>query len=661
MPSIDELFDQMEEQGIETYVEEIEYCIIDADTRQISTPLSVQTIGVESDEKTNRLYFQCPKIVGDNVDLIQYQLRINYQNANGEKDQYIVTDVNESGDNITFSWLLSRKVTAYAGDIKFIVCAVKVDDTKITNEWNTTLATITSLQGLEIEDVQPEQNEMDVIAQLMQLVTSTSQQAIQNVGVAEQSAITAIQSQQTTSISAVQSASNNAIDKIEQAGDDILNSIPSTYTELYEMSEETNRIVKQMKAQIDGGEAADEYVVGLEVDYENKTFIRLMGASGKNAGEDFGSFFVFGGRKRCNVDDGGNILAWYGDADYKEDGTNGQVMVYQPKVYYRVVPLKLEKLEDCEGYRGLKVQYYVTDRPLIGFKLHPAFCMAGKEIDYILLSAYEGTLYDVSESSYITDDSQVAVFIEDKLCSVAGSKPISGKAQNLTRANAEQLAKNRGEGWHIDFLQTVSLEQLLEIIEMGMLDIQTAIGPGVTSVQDTSTTDNNSVITGGTSELGNDTGSEEGTTGQVSVTYRGRENVYGNIWKFIEGVNIHGDGTQKGGVLYVCNDFDFTELKNNENYEKVGFCVSNTSGYTEFFGYDKDHDYLFFATDVLSSGSDSPVKDYLYVTQNLNGYRVAHLGGSWNHGASSGLFYWHLGSGVSGRGLGIGCRLVYIP
>lgn len=495
----------------------------------------------------------------------------------------------------------------------------------------------------------------------MALVTSTSEQAVSDVGEAKQDAITAIQLQQSTSIATVQSASNNAVDVIEKAGENTLASIPSTYTELYEMSEETNRVVKQIKEQIDGGEAVDDYVAGIEVDYENQTFTRLMGASGKNAGADFDDFLVFGGRKRCNVDDNGNIVAWYGDEDYTEDGTNGQVMVYQPKVYYRVVPLKLEKLEDCEGYRGLKVQYYVTDRPLIGFKLHPAFCMAGKEIDHILLSAYEGILYDVSESSYITDDSQVAVFTEDKLCSVSGSKPISGKTQKLTRANAEQLAKNRGVGWHIDFLQTVSLEQLLEIIEMGMLDMQTAIGAGVTSVSDTPNTDNNSVITGGTSSLGNNTGSASGTSGQVSVSYRGRENVYGNIWKFIDGINVYGNGSQKGGVPYVCNDLEFEESKNSGNYEKVDFCISNSNGYIKYFGYDRKHDYLFFATDILGLSSNSPVKDYLNISQNLNGYRAALLGGYWSIGTTAGLFYWYLDVGVSHRARGVGCRLVYIP
>ena len=640
MPSIKELFDQLEEQGIEAYAEE-QYCVIDADTRQISIPVNVSVVGVESDQNTNRLYFMSPKIVGDNIDLTDYQLRINYQNANGEKDQYLVVDVTENSDNIIFSWLLSRKVTAYAGDIQFIVCAVKVNNTEITNEWNTTLATITSLQGLEVDEPSPTEEESDTISQLIQMMEDSVLQT--------QNAVTTVTSLKTQ---VEQEAS-----QVEQ----MYNSLQTGYTELYKVSEETNRVVKQIKEQIDGGEAVDDYVVGIEVDYENQTFTRLMGASGKNAGADFDDFLVFGGRKRCNVDDNGNIVAWYGDEDYTEDGTNGQVMVYQPKVYYRVVPLKLEKLEDCEGYRGLKVQYYVTDRPLIGFKLHPAFCMAGKEIDHILLSAYEGTLYDVSESSYITDDSQVAVFTEDKLCSVSGSKPISGKTQNLTRANAEQLAKNRGVGWHIDFLQTASLEQLLEIIEMGKLDMQTAIGAGVTSISDTPSTENNSVITGGTSSLGNATGSAGGTSGQVSVSYRGRENIYGNIWKFIDGVNIYGDGSQNGGIPYVCNDLEFEESKNSGNYEKIGFCVSSSNGYVKYFGYDRKYDYLFFATDVLSSVSDSPVKDYFYVTQNLNGYRVVPLGGIWANGAYAGLFSLSLTADVSYRSRTIGCRLVYIP
>ena len=690
--AMDEVISEMLNEQIEVMadtgnaVKEGIYVTVDPETRQMTIPEEYSILGVESDEKTERVWFQFPKVVGDNIDLTTLQLRVNYQNANNEADQYIVEDVEAQGDNIVFSWLLRRKVTKYQGVVRFIVCAVKVESdpgATVTNEWNTTLAQATVLEGLEIIDVQPEQDEMDVIAQLMALVKSTSEQAVSEVGDAKQSAISsiqsqqstsiaavqsqqstsiaAVQSQQSTSIAAVQSASNNAVDAIEQAGDDTIASIPSTYTELYEMSEETNRIVKQIKKQIEGGEASDDYVVGLEVNYENATYTRLMGAVGKTAGEDFDDFLVFGGRKRCNVDDSGNIVAWYGDEDYAEDGTNGQVMVYQPKVYYRVVPVKLQKIEDGEGYRGLKMQYYVTDRPLIGFKLHPAFCMGGKESDYILLSAYEGSLYDTSALLYVSDDSQVAVFTEDKLCSLAGMKPISGKTQNLTRANAEQLAANRGVGWHIDFAQTVALEQLMELVEMGTLDMQTAIGQGVVSVPDTPNTDNNSIGTGATSSLGNTTGVASGTSGQSSVSYRGRENIYGNIWKFVNGINIYGDGSNKGGIPYVSKNLNFAESKNTDNYEKVKYYVTNTNGYIKYFGYDEEKDYLFFATDVISSSWGSVSKDYTYVSSNLNGYRVAPLGGNWTNGSRAGLFAWSLGDGVSHRHRNVGCRLVFIP
>jgi hypothetical protein len=43
---------------------------------------------------------------------------------------------------------------------------------------------------------------------------------------------------------------------------------------------------------------------------------------------------MYGGRMRCNVTDDGTITAFYGDSNYADDGSNGQVMVYQPKFYY---------------------------------------------------------------------------------------------------------------------------------------------------------------------------------------------------------------------------------------------------------------------------------------------------------------------------------------
>ena len=185
----EELLAQMESEIMPLSVESPDKCVIDPESREIIIPETYQILGVESDEKTERIEFQCHKIVGDNIDLSKYQLRINYQNANGDKDQYIVEDVETKGDNIEFSWLLSRKVTMYRGTVNFVVCAVKVSGETIQNEWNTTLATSQVLEGLEVDTPEPTEEQSDVIAQLMQMVQNTSAQAVQAVQDAEQTAI----------------------------------------------------------------------------------------------------------------------------------------------------------------------------------------------------------------------------------------------------------------------------------------------------------------------------------------------------------------------------------------------------------------------------------------------------------------------------------------
>jgi len=86
-----------------------------------------------------------------------------------------------------------------------------------------------------------------------------------------------------------------------------------------------------------GGYTANN-ALGLEVDYDNKSFTRIQQAHGLNAGSAFDSYIMYGGRKRCNVADDGTINAFYGENGYTEDGSNGQVMVYQPKFYYQRIP-----------------------------------------------------------------------------------------------------------------------------------------------------------------------------------------------------------------------------------------------------------------------------------------------------------------------------------
>lgn len=424
------------------------------------------------------------------------------------------------------------------------------------------------------------------------------------------------------------------------------------------------------------GITADD-IVGIQVDYKNKTFKRLAGAANLTKGSDFDKFTMFGGRKRCNVADDGSIVAWYGDADYKEDGSMGQVMVYQPKFYYLVCPVEYDPIDTGIGYHLRKANYYVSEKPRAGFRLHPAFYDAsGNEIDYFLTSAYEGSIYDASASAYLLNDEQVMNTGEDKFSSIAGARPASGSSQNLTRPNIEAMAQNRGTNWHGDLIKQVSAEQMLMIIEMGMMNLQTAIAQGVVSLPWTTgsdTTSSYAAATGSTASLGNGTGRAEKTTtyeggvakeytvdGKTSVCWRGKENFWGNIWKFVYGINIWGNGKMGGGQPYICSDFSFAESKNSGNYEPAGFTVTPKEGYISAMGYSTACDWLFIASECLGNSS-LPVGDYTYITVNLNGYRIARLGGGWALWDNAGGFCWYLDYGVGDRARYVGGRLVYIP
>lgn len=404
----------------------------------------------------------------------------------------------------------------------------------------------------------------------------------------------------------------------------------------------------------------DNDIIGLHADFENNIFTRLGAASGKNAGADFDVFSMYGGRKRCNVLDDGTITAYYGDTNFAEDGSNGQVMVYQPKFYYKVVPLKLDTQTEGCGYHLRSANYYISSVPKIGFKLHPAFYDEnGKPVDYILLSAYEGCVFDSSANSYLQNDEQVTDFSTDKLSSIAGVKPCSGKSQNLIRKNAEQLAENRGKGWHCHTIKAESANQMLMTIEFAAFNLQEFIDLGVVSIPDNNI-DNLAVNTGETAGLGNFTGNADGISGRTSISYRGMENPWGNMYKFIAGINTFMDAN---GVFhgYLCSNFAFSEDKNTENYNDIGFTFANNDGFVSAFGYDPEYDWLYLVSETQSADC-LPVNDYFWCKSTmLNSWRIFRSGGYWYDSLRAGAFSNRPDSGTYAKGRAITGRILYIP
>ena len=427
----------------------------------------------------------------------------------------------------------------------------------------------------------------------------------------------------------------------------------------------------------------DSHIYGVEVDFKNKRFTRLAGAYGKTGGHAFDGVHCFGGRRRCNVTDSGKVVAYYGDAAFTTTGaltqsvtiesgpnagtyaagTKVQVMVEQPRFYYKVVPLDMDIITEGEnhGHHLRKARYYVCDEPETGFKLHPAFIENGHTNDCIYLSAFEGTLYDASAAAYILDDAQVADFAADSLCSIANAKPLSGLTQNATRANVRKLAQKRGSGWEQQYAATMACSQMLMLIEYGSFNIQSAIGNGAVSKTDDSKT-NMAENTGATVSLGNDSGVVVNASGIQNVSYRGEENLWGNIWKWVDGINENNptpsDAAGLYGTLYVA-DHGFTDNTGDAPYQNTDIHPCYGEGYVSAFGYSEAFDYLFIPTEH-NGNTAVPVGDYYW---NYNaGWRVARSGGGWWCGGGvSGPFSLALYGDSGGRARYVGGRLVYVP
>ena len=439
---------------------------------------------------------------------------------------------------------------------------------------------------------------------------------------------------------------------------------------------ETNANLSDLKAYI--GYTSDD-ILGLQADFENKVFTRLSAAVGKNAGSDFDVFPMYGGRRRVVVDSDGEIDDSIAPASVTETDYDYDVMVYQPKFYYKVVPLKLEKQSGGTGYHIRKANYYITSTPHAGFKVHPLFIDAnGNEVDYVLLSAYEASYLHAETGNYHyfsdgTDTNTNIDWAHDVLKSMPGVKPISGQRKAMTKANMEALAQRKSSNWHLDTIKSVSANQLLMIIEMGQFNTQAAMGSGVNDTPNNGAY-NCSSLTGSTASLGNATGMAAETTyesagnetvnttnGKLSVSYRGLENPWGNIWKHVNGINLWGNGEMGGGQAYIADNFSFDEEAHSGNYHPAGFTIANTGGWISAFAYgNEDFDWLFMPSET-SGNSAVPVGDRYYGTEKMNGYYIIRHGGYWNSGSAAGGFLLNCLGPSGSKANSIGGRLLYVP
>ncbi len=432
---------------------------------------------------------------------------------------------------------------------------------------------------------------------------------------------------------------------------------------------DSSKDIKELKMYIG---YTEEDIYGVEVDFVNKRFTRLAGAKYKTGGDSFDDVIAYGGRRRCNVTDSGVVVAYYGDVGYSESGvlkqaiikggvtyplgTKVQVMVEQPKFYYKVVPLELEKIVNGLGFHMRKARYYLSDTKKSGFKLHPAFIQNGIEKNYIYLAAYEGCTWDVSANIYNINDTQNVDFTNDILSSVAGAKPTSGVTQTgATRAGFRKISTVRGTGWGQQTVQSTTATELLFLIEYASFNMQTSIGTGVTNKIDDGIT-SMTEITGATTNLGNKTGVVTNSNGFNVISYRGEENYYGNIFTWVDGININAKGIHE---VYIAEN-GFADNVITGVYKNAGITLSKVDGYISAFCYNENYDWLFLASETIGN-SLLPVGDPFFQNYSTNDILAPTFGGSWNYGQGAGGFCWHVTNVSNFYYPYIGGRLLYIP
>lgn len=154
----------------------MEYLIIDPSTRKIAIPKSEQLFGVYGEGNIERKYFKCPKIVGDNVDLSDCYIFVNYYTAKGLPGKYTVKDVKVDGENITFSWELKPHIFD-ANEDTSIYFAVEAKNKDKVEVFRTSPATGKAKETIDT-DKEIEETHADVILDLISRVDTLEKEPI---------------------------------------------------------------------------------------------------------------------------------------------------------------------------------------------------------------------------------------------------------------------------------------------------------------------------------------------------------------------------------------------------------------------------------------------------------------------------------------------------
>ena len=255
------------------------------------------------------------------------------------------------------------------------------------------------------------------------------------------------------------------------------------------------------------------------------------------------------------------VTAWYGDANFKFDGSNGEVLTYIPGFYYK-----------REVVNGLEYQYiskYEQD-------------------EYSYSEPFSVGRYKISEDTSDTSDIK-------SIHSVSGKMPLTNYNIGYFRESASKLGSDFSVldyHWYI--------LQMLYLVEYADYDSQTKLGKGV--LYDYFTGNYPDVIAvGSTDSLGMQSGCLV-NDGLHSMIYRGIEDIYGNTEDYIDGINI------KDYQAYINYDFTtYQSYKFDDNYKEINYTITQRGPavYITGIGYDSNNPLIGLPTGIQESSNES--------------------------------------------------------
>lgn len=375
------------------------------------------------------------------------------------------------------------------------------------------------------------------------------------------------------------------------------------------------------------------------------------------------------------------INAYYGDPTFKFDGTNGEVLTRIPEFYW--------KREIINGYEYI----YIADYAIAGFNKSEEFSVGRYDacIDEDgKLHSYSG--YSPSTNKNITQHRDAAKLLSDEFCMIdyryfmlqmlylveyanynsqsqlgngiigirynANDKAIIAQERTNTIVIATndyfKVGQQIAIGTTVDGVSICKDRTITKITEYSK---DTTEGTAITFDGDPVNIAIGNIIhacaqkEGGCDSLGMKSGCLANDS-QHAVIYRGIENIFGNVFNWIDGLNI------QNYQAYICrNPKEYISDKFEVPYIKLGYVNCNEKDmYIKKLGFDEKNPDIALPIEIGGgAGSSSGMCDFYYSSE---GNCVALVGGNFLNGSAAGLWYWTCDSSSVASSLVCGARLL---